>query len=269
MRIGVNFYTSLSSDFLKTHLPDVPDNAHSGTKGPSHSLTVNGHTWWSRDGRGKLPKVVSVPHLVMTKCTPAVKPTSLTVNRLCPSGHTIIHHRLIRIELNNMFDSISIVLNQIHEYTCQYDNTESRVILGHNWLRYLQLLERLGVDPDLWPVKEILLDCAHSHYKNKMEQSIDNIRSLIEETCHKINTTIITVESMTANYRYIQRREKRPGSQRKTDPSIHTKQSCIRPNCFSYAKENMLNLTGKPLSRQITLLSNSLSFIPRTEESTP
>ena len=49
---------------------------------------------------------------------------------------------------------------------------------------------------------------------------------------------------------------------------IHNSKKCIRPHCFSCAKENVVNLTGKSLSRQqITLLSKGLSYVPRTPES--
>ena len=66
-----------------------------------------------------------------------------------------------------------------------------------------------------------------------------------------------------------------PGTRKKITKSkkdraklgAHNSQKCIRPHCFSCAKENVVNLTGKPLSRQqITLLSQGLSFIPRTPE---
>jgi len=47
----------------------------------------------------------------------------------------------------------------------------------------------------------------------------------------------------------------------------HNTQRCVTPECFSCATENVVNLTGRALSRQqITLLSRGLSFIPKTPE---
>ena len=101
---------------------------------------------------------------------------------------------------NLMCNNILNILNYINEISCQYDNNKSSIIPGHNWEHILQLLVNLGADPDLidlWPVKEILLDCVHSHYRNRMKQSIDSIRSLIEETLNNITTITSTTESET------------------------------------------------------------------------
>ena len=101
---------------------------------------------------------------------------------------------------NLMCNNILNILNYINEISCQYDNNKSSIIPGHNWEHILQLLVNLGADPDLidlWPVKEILLDCVHSHYRNRMKQSIDSIRSLIEETLNNITTITSTTESDT------------------------------------------------------------------------
>jgi len=63
-------------------------------------------------------------------------------------------------------------------------------------------------------------------------------------------------------------RRNRKSKKDRSKTTIQNTQRCIIPDCFSCAKENVVNLTGKPLSRQqITLLSKGLSFIPRTPDS--
>jgi len=84
----------------------------------------------------------------MSKNTPAVGPTHLTVNRLSPSGRIADHHPLTRIECNKMCNNILNILNNINEISGQYDNTELSIITGHNWEHILQPLVNLGADPD-------------------------------------------------------------------------------------------------------------------------
>jgi len=62
-----------------------------------------------------------------------------------------------------------------------------------------------------------------------------------------------------------QRRNRKSKKDRSKHP--HGKLKCVRPDCFSCSQDNVFNLTGKPLSREQTLLlSKRLSFIPRTAE---
>ena len=84
------------------------------------------------------------------------------------------------------------------------------------------------------------------------------------------NITEVSSPSTNTGASYHDNRRKRNNRKSKKDRSKHTHdaQRCVRPDCFSCAKENVVNLTGKPLTRQqTTLLSRGLSFIPRTPES--
>jgi len=69
------------------------------------------------------------------------------------------------------------------------------------------------------------------------------------------------------NQRLVRRRNNRK-SKKDRSKHTHNAQRFFRPDYFSCAKENIVNLTGKPLTRQqTTLLSRGLSFIFRTPES--
>ena len=66
------------------------------------------------------------------------------------------------------------------------------------------------------------------------------------------------------------RRKRNRKSKKDRLKNPHNNTTCTIPDCYSCAKNNVFNLTGKPLSREQTLLlSKGLSFIPKTPESEP
>ena len=195
-----------SSSSSNNDTVDPTNTVHRDTVGPLYRQPDT-PMWLRGDAKGKLSCETTLS--VATKIEAmTIPPATSSVN----SRHTnVLMNSKIRFLVNNMMDEISTALKQIH-YCLSDNNKLISTTKSHDWSKYLQSLQRLGVDTsavDLSPVIDHLVHFSNQYYNNKIQWhstinwkhihnltlSTDNPLQIQSENCSSPQLTTLQITS--------------------------------------------------------------------------
>jgi len=178
-------------------------------------------------------------------------------------------------------DTLTGCIHQHHTKSCRLVLYKIQTLLEETYHNIMSISKEINI-------KEVFITSLQT-FTNYIKHTFQPETTTVENESPQCSSPVLS-EAMVAkllDYSYISSQnsdslhcdsagvDHNTGSRRRNRKSrkdrhknIHDARRCVIPDCFSCAKENVVNLTNRPLNRQqITLLSKGLSFIPSTPES--